>query len=98
MKFFCLIIALTLYAFPVWAGSVLVENKSAQKIKISAIGGSAYVEADSEKSISFKNEENGATLNIWWVKNARQLCQIFTPWERTIIVTGKHTIQCLSKK
>lgn len=89
---------LTLTALPSWAGSLMIENKSDQKIKISAIGGAGYVDAKSQKEISFETEENEATLNIWWVKNARQLCQIFTPWDRTVIVSGKQEIHCLSRK
>ena len=79
------------------AGDVLFENKSAHKIKIASIGGSGYLEPNEKKSINFENEEVGADINIWWVKNARQLCQIFTPWDRTVTVTGKYTINCLSR-
>ncbi len=80
------------------AGSVVIENKTTLKVKVSSIGGSGFVEPAATKTIFFKNEQNGADISIWWVKNARQLCQFFTPWDRTITVTGKYSIQCMSKK
>ncbi|WP_135078794.1 hypothetical protein [Terasakiella sp. SH-1] len=79
------------------AGSIVVHNNSAHKIKVASIGGSGTVEPNSSKTIDFKNEENGADINIWWLKNARELCQIYTPWDRTIRVSGKYTIACLSR-
>jgi hypothetical protein len=82
----------------VMAGSILVHNNSDHKIKVASIGGSGMIEAKSSQSIEFKNTEIGADINIWWVKNARELCQIYTPWNRTILVSGKHTITCLSKQ
>ncbi len=75
-----------------------VENKTSKQLKVSSVGGRAYVDAHSVKTVSFDNDEEEVTIALWWVENARQLCQVFTPWDRTIIVTGKSTIQCLSKK
>jgi len=79
-------------------GSLLIDNKSDQKVKVSAIGGAGVVGARQTGQVFFENDENVAMVNLWWVRNARQLCQIETPWERTIIVTGKEEIKCLSKK
>ena len=93
-----LVALLTSLASPSEAGDVVVENKSSHQIKVASIGGSGLIPPKSSKSISFKNDENGADINIWWVKNARQLCQVYTPWQRTITVTGKYTIQCMSRK
>jgi len=98
MKYFCIIALLSTWAVNAQAGSVLIENKTSKKIKVSSIGGSGYVDAKSTRTLSFKNDENAADINIWWVKNARELCQIYTPWDRTITVSGKYTIQCLSRK
>lgn len=80
------------------AGDLRIINQTIQEVKVASIGGQGRVPAQEEATISFKNDENGADINIWWVKNARQLCQIYTPWDRTILITGKYTIQCLSKK
>ncbi|MDV7339346.1 hypothetical protein RYZ26_07065 [Terasakiella sp. A23] len=85
-------------SFSAEAGKVMVENNSTQEIKVSSIGGKGFVAAKSKKTFDFKNDEGGADINIWWVKNARQLCQIYTPWDRTISVSGKYTIQCMSRK
>ena len=79
------------------AGEILFENKSKHKVKIASIGGGGTLEPNETKTIHFENEEVGADINIWWVKNVRELCQIFTPWDRTVIVTGKYTINCLSR-
>ncbi len=94
-----LILVASAWAFSAQAGSVLVENNSPHKVKVSSIGGKGFVEPGKAEKISFKNEEGGADINIWWVKNARQLCQIYTPWDRTISVTVKYgEIQCMSRK
>lgn len=98
-KHFLLVLGfMLLIATEAVAGSIIVRNNSAHKIKVASIGGQGIIEAKTSKSIEFKNDEIGADINIWWVKNARELCQVYTPWNRTISVTGKHTIQCLSKK
>ncbi|SCA57992.1 exported hypothetical protein [Candidatus Terasakiella magnetica] len=88
------ILNLPSYSF---AGELLIENKSAHKIKVASIGGGGTLASNTTKTINFENEERGADINIWWVKNVRELCQIFTPWDRTVTITGKHTINCLSR-
>ena len=87
------------WVFDAQAGSIVVENKSPHKVKVSSIGGSGFVNPGNTETINFKNDENGADINIWWVKNARQLCQIYTPWDRSITVTVRYNeIQCMSRK
>lgn len=93
-----LMLTMNLWTTSALAGTLTIENHSRWKIKVSSIGGSGHVEAGQTRPITFNNTENGATVNIWWVKNVRQLCQIYTPWDRLISVGGKHTIKCLSKK
>lgn len=80
------------------AGNLTIHNKTDRQVKVSSVGGAGRIEGGQTKSIAFANEERVATINIWWMNNARQLCQIVTPWERTIIVTGRKEIKCLSRK
>ena len=79
------------------AGNVTIENQSDHLIKVASIGGAARLKAGETKVVSFENDDLGADINIWWVKNVRQLCQIFTPWDRKIIVHGSTEITCLSR-
>ncbi len=80
-------------------GTVTIDNQSASTIKVAAPGGSAIVDASSDPvEVGFDNEEKvGVDLAVWWVSKPRELCQIFVPWERTVIVTGKSTIRCRSR-
>ncbi|MBC8269189.1 MAG: hypothetical protein H8E36_10610 [Rhodospirillaceae bacterium] len=80
------------------AETITFDNQSKNKIKLVAPGGSAVLEPDSGPvTVSFKNEDSiGVDINIWWVSNPRQLCQIFTPWQRLVVVSGKRDIRCRS--
>lgn len=95
-----ILFSLCLLSFPLTgqAAELTIENKSDHRVKVSAIGGAGLIEPHSHKTLTFNNEETGADINIWWFDKARELCQIYTPWDRTITVTGKYSIQCLSRK
>jgi hypothetical protein len=86
-------------ASPVFAAETITfDNQSKHKIKVVAPGGSAVIEPGSGPvDVSFKNEGAiGVDINMWWVSNPRQLCQIFTPWQRLVVVSGKSIINCRS--
>jgi hypothetical protein len=34
---------------------------------------------------------------VRWVAEPRQLCRIFAPWDRTLVVTGDQVIDCRSQ-
>ena len=99
MKRICFsLLILVVMMGPAKAGSLIIHNKTDRLVKVSSVGGAGRVDGGQAQSITFANEDRVATINIWWMNNARQLCQIVTPWERTIIVTGHKEIKCLSKK
>jgi len=104
MRFFILGLVIGLAIFPgqraIAGGVITVDNRSRFPIKVVAPGGSAVVEPDAQpRSIAFENDEPiGVTLRIWWVPKALQICQIFTPWDRTVTVSGQSQIICLSER
>jgi hypothetical protein len=95
------LVALVAFAPPTPAragGVITIENQSARAIKAVAPGGSAVVEPRSDPvRIAFDSTEPvGVTLQIWWVAEPRQLCRIFAPWDRTVVVGGDQEITCRS--
>jgi hypothetical protein len=84
---------------PAQAGGVVtVDNQSARTVKAVAPGGSAVVDPGAAPvRIAFESSEPvGVTLQLWWVAEPRQLCRIFAPWDRTVVVTGDQVINCRS--
>jgi hypothetical protein len=79
-------------------GVITVDNRSAHSVKAVAPGGSAIIEPASEPAkISFESAAPvGLTLQIWWIARPREICRIFVPWDRTVVVTGDQLINCLS--
>ena len=61
--------------------------------------GRATVEPNSDPvSITFDDDADvGIDVKAWWVSEPRQLCQIFTPWGRTFVVSGTRLIRCRSR-
>lgn len=101
LKFGLIIVLTILIHTHAFAGGVItIENQSPFAIKAVAPGGSAVIESASEPiSITFDNDEPvGVTLRIWWVNKPLQLCQIYTPWDRTVTVSGRAQIICLSQQ
>ena len=96
VAFFAL--ALGLPTLAVAGGTITFDNQSPNKIKIAAPGGSAVVESGAGPTdVTFDTDiEIGLDINIWWVKKPRELCQIFSPYDRVVIVTGKRYIACRS--
>lgn len=91
---------LAVLAAPVAAeGTVTVQNRSGFAIKVAGEGGSARVDEMAESPpIAFEGGKDvGIDLKIWWVSNPRELCQLFVPWERTVVVSGTTTIRCRSE-
>ncbi len=80
------------------AETITFDNQSKHKIKLVAPGGSAVIEANSGPvAVNFENEDTiGVDINIWWVSNPRQLCQVFAPWQRLVVISGKRDIRCRS--
>ncbi len=85
--------------------SIAVDNRSAKTVKVVAPGGAAIVEAEAEPVTvtvaaaggADAEDAVGVEVTAWWVSEPRQLCQIFTPWGRTVIVSGSRTIRCRSR-
>lgn len=82
-------------------GMITIENQSAHAVKVAIPGGSARVFAPAAPPavvpIDADDEAVGTTLRLWWVSDPLQLCQIVTPWDRTVTITGSHEIRCLSR-
>ena len=80
-------------------GTVSVENRSGFAIKVAGEGGSARVDKMAEASgIAFEGGKDvGIDIKIWWVSKPRELCQLFVPWERTVVVSGTTFIKCRSE-
>lgn len=87
-------------AAPVAAGgTVLVQNRSGLPVKAVGEGGGAVIGASTEPTpVTFEGGKDiGIDLKIWWVSKPRELCQLFVPWERTVVVFGTATIRCRSE-
>lgn len=80
-------------------GTVTVENRSDLAIKVAGEGGGARVDKMAEDAtIAFEGGKDvGIDLKIWWVSKPRELCQLFVPWDRTVVVSGTATIRCRSE-
>ncbi|MCW5700158.1 MAG: hypothetical protein KIT00_09995 [Rhodospirillales bacterium] len=80
-------------------GVVTVINHSGSKVKVVGDGGSAVVDAGGDPvQVTFTGgKDMGIDAKIWWTANPRELCQLFVPWQRTIIVSGTSTIRCRSE-
>lgn len=86
-------------ALPAAAGGLLVvENKSDHDIKVAAPGGRGSVPKGAEPvEIQFDTDKPSVEVKVWFKSNPRQLCVIFTPFERRLVVSGKREILCLTK-
>jgi hypothetical protein len=74
-------------------------RRSTAKIKVVGEGGSAMVDVGAKGTeLGFEGGTDiGIDLKIWWVAKPRELCQLFVPWQRTVVVTGTSTIHCRSQ-
>lgn len=99
---FGLIIGLTIltHTYARAGGVITIDNQSPFAIKAVAPGGSAVIDSHAQPvSIEFENDEPvGVTLRIWWVRKPLELCQIYTPWDRIVTVSGQRQIICLSQQ
>lgn len=80
-------------------GTVTVENRTALALKVAGEGGSGRIDGTAEPvTIAFNGgKDHGIDLKIWWVSKPRELCQLFVPWGRTVVVSGTTTIRCRSQ-
>ena len=80
-------------------GTVTVENRSGYALKVAGEGGSGRVDKAGEPvTIAFEGGKDvGIDVKIWWVSKPRELCQLFVPWERTVVVSGTTFIKCRSE-
>jgi len=80
-------------------GTVTFENRSGYALKVAGEGGSGRVdEAGEPVTIAFDGGKDvGIDVKIWWVSKPRELCQLFVPWERTVVVSGTTFIKCRSE-
>lgn len=77
-----------------------IENQSEHPVKVALPGAPAATIASGAEPVRIEgaNEDGaGVTARLWWTSDPRQLCQIYTPWERTITVTGSREILCRSR-
>ncbi len=91
---------LAVLATPVAAeGTVTLQNRSGLAIKVAGEGGGAVIDGGTEPTtVSFEGGKDvGIDLKVWWVSKPRELCQLFVPWERTVVVSGTMTIRCRSQ-
>ena len=80
-------------------GTVTVENRSGYALKVVGEGGGGRVDkAGASTTIAFEGGKDvGIDVKIWWVSKPRELCQLFVPWERTVVVSGTTFIKCRSE-
>jgi hypothetical protein len=92
-------IVLSLVSLAAAEGVVTVDNRSTSRVKVVAEGGSATVDAQADPvEVGFAGgKDMGVDVKIWWVSKPRELCQLFVPWERTVVVSGSTTIRCRSE-
>lgn len=77
-----------------------VENRSDHPVKLALPGTPAAMIAPGAEPSRIEAGSDGATgvtARLWWTSDPRQLCQIYTPWGRTITVTGSREIICRSR-
>ena len=94
-----LLLTLPSFSSAVEQATLLIENRSAQDVKLVAPGKAMIIKTGSDAvKITFEaTDPLGVQLNIWWKRDPLQLCQLFTPWDRKVLITGKSNIACLSK-
>jgi hypothetical protein len=82
-------------------GSLTIENRSEHPVKLALPGTPAAVIGPGAEPARVEavvaQDATGVTARLWWTSDPRQLCQIYTPWERTITVTGSREIICRSR-
>lgn len=81
-------------------GWLSIENRSDHPVKLALPGAPATIVAPGGEPARIEADADGATgvtARLWWTSDPRQLCQIYTPWERTITVTGSREIICRSR-
>lgn len=81
--------------------SLSIENRSEHPVKVALPRTPAVTVAPGEQPVAVRGgsegEGVGVTARLWWTSDPRQLCQIQTPWGRTITVTGSREILCRSR-
>lgn len=82
-------------------GTVAIDNRSDHPVKVALPGGPGRVIAAGEPAVNLRIDADddavGTTVRLWWVSDPLQLCQIVTPWDRTVTVTGTVEIRCRSR-
>jgi len=96
---FLILISTTKMVVAANQGTLNIENRSSHSIKLVAPGKALILPKESAaKTHTFEQEDPlGVHLNIWWKHNPREFCRLFTPWSRSVLISGTHTIKCLSK-
>jgi hypothetical protein len=79
-----------------------IENRSDHPVKLALPGAPATIVAPGAEPARIEADADadgatGVTARLWWTSDPRQLCQIYTPWQRTITVTGSREIICRSR-
>ncbi len=81
-----------------------IENRSEHPVKVALPGAPALTVPVGAEPVRVEagrdgagDDATGVTARLWWTSDPRQLCQIYTPWGRTVTVTGSREILCRSR-
>lgn len=81
-----------------------IENRSEHPVKVALPGTPAVIVPAGGEPARIEAGRDGAgdggtgvTVRLWWTSDPRQLCQIYTPWGRTVTATGSREILCRSR-
>ncbi len=87
--------------------TISIDNQSSHPVKVAAPGADsltlapkaapATLDVDAQAAASAAAAPIGAMVRVWWTNDPLQLCQIFTPWSRTLTITGDREIHCRSR-
>ncbi|MGB0682248.1 MAG: hypothetical protein ACPGOV_06050 [Magnetovibrionaceae bacterium] len=79
-------------------GRLVIENKTEHKLRIAGPGGKGRMDSGVEPmDVFFDTKDEAIEVKIWFADDPRQLCIVYTPFERKVVVSGKTIIGCLSR-
>lgn len=79
-------------------GRLLIENKTEHDLRIAGPGGKGRMKAGDEPlEIFFDTTDDAIEVKVWFADDPRQLCIMYTPFNRKVVVSGKSIIGCLTR-